>query len=286
MTATAAAIGVDAPRRARRRPARRATRSPTSRDAQRDARPHRRHGVEEQRRLVADASHELRTPLAAMRAEIDVSLRADDLPPAARDVLESAREEVDRLSRTVDDLLTLASVDEGGLELRAPSRSTSLDVARARRRGARRRWPPRAASRSSSTGEPAPALAATAERLRHAIRNLVENAIEFSPPAGAVEIATAAARRRGAASRRRRGPGHPARSCASGSSSASTAPTRRGRGRPAAAASAWRSRATSRAPTAGASGWAGAARRSVFTIELAHRREQASARWPTERFDE
>jgi HAMP domain-containing protein len=41
-------------------------------------------GVEEQRRLVADASHELRTPLAAMRAEIDVSLRADVHPPAAR----------------------------------------------------------------------------------------------------------------------------------------------------------------------------------------------------------
>jgi HAMP domain-containing protein len=53
-------------------------------------------GVREQHRLVADASHELRSPLAAMRAEIDVSLRADDLAPEAREVLESAREEVDR----------------------------------------------------------------------------------------------------------------------------------------------------------------------------------------------
>ena len=43
------------------------------------------HGVVEQRRLVADTSHELRTPLAAMRSEIDVSLRVDDLPrPLAR----------------------------------------------------------------------------------------------------------------------------------------------------------------------------------------------------------
>ena len=78
-----------------------------------------RDGVHEQRRLVADASHELRTPLAAMRSEIDVSLRADDLSPAAVDVLESTREEVDRLSRLVDDLLTLATADEdGGLQLR------------------------------------------------------------------------------------------------------------------------------------------------------------------------
>ena len=57
-------------------------------------------GVEEKHRLIADASHELRTPLAAMRAELDVTLRGDDLTPDARAVLESAREEVDRMSRT------------------------------------------------------------------------------------------------------------------------------------------------------------------------------------------
>jgi signal transduction histidine kinase len=74
-------------------------------------------GVEEKRRMVADASHELRTPLAAMRAELDVSLMADDLPTAGREVLESTREEVDRMSRIVDNLLTLARVDEGRLEL-------------------------------------------------------------------------------------------------------------------------------------------------------------------------
>src|SRR6185295_16756737 len=76
-------------------------------------------GAEEQRRLVADASHELRTPLAAMRSELDVSLLADDLSPAARAVLLSTREEVDRMSRTVDDLLTLAAGDEGRLDLLA-----------------------------------------------------------------------------------------------------------------------------------------------------------------------
>ena len=52
-----------------------------------------------------------------MRAELDVSLRDADLADDAREVLESAREEVDRMSRTVDNLLTLAQVDEGRLEL-------------------------------------------------------------------------------------------------------------------------------------------------------------------------
>ena len=75
-----------------------ATRSRTSRRTLNAMLDRIERGVEEQHRLVADASHELRTPLAAMRSEIDVSLRADALPPAARRVLESAREEVDRMS--------------------------------------------------------------------------------------------------------------------------------------------------------------------------------------------
>lgn len=74
-------------------------------------------GVDEKRRFVADASHDLRTPLAVMRAELDVSLRSPDLTPGAKETLLSAGEEVERMSRIVDNLLTLARVDEGGLEL-------------------------------------------------------------------------------------------------------------------------------------------------------------------------
>jgi heavy metal sensor kinase len=148
------------------------------------------HGVEEQHRLVADASHELRTPLAAMRSEIDVSLRADALPPAARRVLESAREEVDRMTRTVDDLLVLASLDEGRLELLAEPLDlhdvvahavSSLD-ALARTRGI-----------SLSVDGPAAIAVGDADRLGHAVRNLVENAIKFSPDGGEVVATTWAA---------------------------------------------------------------------------------------------
>ena len=146
-----------------------------------------RDGVQEQRRLVADASHELRTPLAAMRAEIDVSLQADDLSPAAVQVLESAREEVDRLSHMVDDLLLLATADEdGGLLLkREPCDLAVLaeEVAEAFRGGAEIRL----------HGGPAPVLA-DRQRLRRAICNVVENAVEFSPPGGIVEIETAPGR--------------------------------------------------------------------------------------------
>jgi heavy metal sensor kinase len=144
-------------------------------------------GVQEQHRLVADASHELRTPLAAMRSEIDVSLRADDLAPAARQVLESAREEVDRMARTVDDLLVLASLDEGRLELLVEPLDLNDVVERAV--AALR---PLALTRGIALrtgGAPAHARG-DADRLAQAVRNLVENAIKFSPEGGEVRAAT------------------------------------------------------------------------------------------------
>jgi two-component system OmpR family sensor kinase len=166
-----------------------------------------RDGVQEQRRLVADASHELRTPLAAMRSEIDVSLRADALPPAARDVLTSAREEVDRLSRTVDDLLTLATVDGDGLHL-ITQHADVADVARAvtdaldslaRSRGVT----------VERRGEPA-LVRVDADRVAHAVRNVIENAIEFSPAGGTVVVTTAATGATGRLVVEDEGPGVPA----------------------------------------------------------------------------
>jgi signal transduction histidine kinase len=66
------------------------------------------HGVVTQRRFVADASHELRTPLAVMQAELEIALRNNDPAAVAPEVLDSAAEEVTRMSKIVDDLLTLA----------------------------------------------------------------------------------------------------------------------------------------------------------------------------------
>jgi heavy metal sensor kinase len=145
------------------------------------------HEVDKQHRLVADTSHELRTPLAAMRSEIDVSLRADDLPLAARDVLESVREEVDRMSATVDDLLILASADEGALAL--ARETTDMHDLAARAAGSLR---PLAARRGVTLDvEGNDALAEVdPERIQQVLRNVVANALEFSPAGGRVTIST------------------------------------------------------------------------------------------------
>jgi heavy metal sensor kinase len=142
-------------------------------------------GVREKHRLIADASHELRTPLSVMRAELDVTLRSDTLSEEARDVLESAREEVDRMSRTVANLLTLAQVDEGRLELLTASVTLHDAIAAA----TRPLLPVAAAKgvRLDITGA-ADGVRADPERLHQALTNLIENAIKFTPREGEVHV--------------------------------------------------------------------------------------------------
>lgn len=69
------------------------------------------HGT--QQRFLADASHELRTPLTVLRGEIEVALRRERPAADYRDVLESSREEIERLSRLTENLLALARSDAG-----------------------------------------------------------------------------------------------------------------------------------------------------------------------------
>ncbi len=67
--------------------------------------------VERQKRFTSDASHELRTPLTVMQADIDLALRRPRTADEYRETLESAQEEVTRLSRIVSDLLVLTRLD-------------------------------------------------------------------------------------------------------------------------------------------------------------------------------
>jgi heavy metal sensor kinase len=144
-------------------------------------------GVTDKHRLVADASHALRTPLAVMRAEVDVSLRGDELSPAAREVLVSAREEVDRMSRTVDNLLALAEADEGRLELLTMPVSLRQAID-----DAARPLQMLAAAKGVSLlalGGPLEARA-DPQRLHLALTNLIENAIKFTPSGSSVRVTT------------------------------------------------------------------------------------------------
>lgn len=72
--------------------------------------------IDRQRRLVADVSHELRNPLAAMRAQLEVAIAHPG--PSSEGLIEGTMTEVSRMSQLVEDLLTLARLDEGMLPIR------------------------------------------------------------------------------------------------------------------------------------------------------------------------
>jgi heavy metal sensor kinase len=68
------------------------------------------------RRFTADASHELRTPLTAIRSVGEVALQRSLRASGYREVIGSMLEEVDRLTRLVESLLTLTRAESGRIQ--------------------------------------------------------------------------------------------------------------------------------------------------------------------------
>ena len=150
--------------------------------------------VQARQTLVADASHELRSPLAAMRTELEVSLRQDKLDPAARRTLELVLADAVRLGRIVDNLLVLARIDEDRLELLKRPHDLRELVDRT------------AAAHLAGAAAGGVTLVVAGEhmraevdrdRLEQVLRNLLENAIHYAPARSTVEIRVVGAERSG-----------------------------------------------------------------------------------------
>lgn len=141
---------------------------------------------EAQRRFTADASHELRSPLTALRGELELALRRDRPTAEYRRVIASSLEEVERLSRTAEDLLTLARSDAGVIEpaLRLLDPAECLDRVVARLHPIADRHGIRLAPAVEENHR----VYADPDLLERMVWNLAENAIKFSRPGAAVAI--------------------------------------------------------------------------------------------------
>jgi two-component system, OmpR family, sensor histidine kinase MprB len=135
-----------------------------------------------QRQLVADASHELRTPLTSLTTNLDLLQDGAGLAdPQAPALVRAAREQTGELDRLVTDLLDLARYHES-----TPHRETvRLDlltdeaVRRLRQR----------VSRAAIDTELHPCLVhVDPAAVDHAISNLVDNAIKWTPPDATVRV--------------------------------------------------------------------------------------------------
>lgn len=136
------------------------------------------------RRFTADASHELRTPLAAIQSVGEVALQEDLDAAAYRDRIGSMLEEVSRLSRLVDSLLTLTRADAGALDIRRKE----IDAARLVAQAVEDMRPLAEEKRQNLTvSAEGPVLVRADEAtLRLALVNLLDNAIKYTPPLGTI----------------------------------------------------------------------------------------------------
>jgi signal transduction histidine kinase len=143
--------------------------------------------IARQQAFVAHAAHELRSPLASLRLRIEMvqSHGPTNLDLTQR-YLQQMEHDVDRLQQLVDHLLALSSLDEGVVPALAP-----LDLAPILHELAEELTPlAQAAGVRIRVDVPAhlPAVLANTDAIRMVVRNLLDNAIKYTPPSGLVTL--------------------------------------------------------------------------------------------------
>ena len=142
--------------------------------------------LEHERQFIADASHELRTPLSLLKLQVDLALSRDRSPTELRHALERVRTETDRLVRLANNLLLIAQLDEGTLDLAPRPVRVGDAIAEAVARFAERAAGANRPLISDDGGDHV--IAVDPDRLQQALSNLIDNALRHGD--GDVRLST------------------------------------------------------------------------------------------------
>lgn len=138
------------------------------------------------RDFVANASHELKTPLTAISGYTETLLSDQPDPDTSRQFLETILANARRMQRLVDDQLDLSRIESGGWTA-APERTAVEPTAHDAWSFAVPRTTP-APSLTVDVEPGAEFVAADPDALSQVFRNLLENAIRYTPATGTVSV--------------------------------------------------------------------------------------------------
>lgn len=141
--------------------------------------------IENERRFTSDAAHELRTPLAALRAQVQAAMLTEETTQR-RVSLEKSLQGVDRMSHLVEQLLMLARLDE----LSSAARFEAVELAAVVRECCAELGPAALARKIELEleEEPTGPISGSADLLKVMVRNLLDNAIRYTPQGGRVSV--------------------------------------------------------------------------------------------------
>jgi signal transduction histidine kinase len=140
------------------------------------------------RDLIAAVSHDLRTPLASTRALIEaVADGVVEDPETQARYLASARSELEKLGRLVDDLFELSRIDAGALRLNLEEASLR-DLISDTLSGFRHQAERKGVSLVGEVSDGVDPVLANPPRLQRVLYNLVSNALRHTPADGTIVL--------------------------------------------------------------------------------------------------
>ena len=136
--------------------------------------------------FVANVSHELRTPLTSMVGYLDTLLESDIEDPETRDrFLKIIKEETDRLSILIKDLLNLSKIESQSFDLKARNFEDVLEkVVNLMRKNAE----DKNINFQVEIAENIPLVYMVSEQIKQVLINLIDNAIKYTPAGGKIKI--------------------------------------------------------------------------------------------------
>ena len=145
-----------------------------------------RHAIDRERQFTADAAHELRTPLAGMKAQAQVAMRSSD-PVERQQALKKVLTAIDNGAHLIEQMLTLARLDPAHQEVELlPTRFEEIAEQVLSELGSL--IVEKNIQLQLSAGDGLPPVSSYPGSMSILLRNLVDNAIRYTPEAGSIDV--------------------------------------------------------------------------------------------------